>query len=77
LHGAPPTTCSKRGGRRKPRYSLLDDDFISLVSVIEAAVQVMGEKLVTDPERQDAYRQARKMAHEGNAAIEPISAVAA
>jgi hypothetical protein len=61
----------------KPRYSLLDDDFISLVSVIEAAVQVMGEKLVTDPERQDAYRQARKMAHEGNAAIEPISAVAA
>jgi hypothetical protein len=47
------------------------------VSVIEAAVQVMGEKLVTDPERQDTYRQARKMAHEGNAAIEPISAVAA
>src|SRR3981189_4017225 len=55
----------------KPRHELLDDDFISLVSVIEQAVQVMGDKLVGDPERQDAYRQARKMAHEGNDTIEP------
>ena len=61
----------------KPRHELLDDDFISLVSVIEQAVQVMGDKLVRDPERQDAYRQARKMAHEGNATIEPIGAAAA
>ena len=61
----------------KPRYKLLDHDFISLVSVIEEAVQVMGDKLVADPERQDAYWQARKMAHEGNATIEPIGAAAA
>ena len=61
----------------KPRHELIDDDFISLVSVIEEAVKVMGDQLVGDPERQDAYRQARKMAHEGNAAIEPICAAAA
>jgi hypothetical protein len=37
----------------------------------------MGEKLVSHPERKDAYRQARKMAFEGKAAIEPIRAMAA
>ncbi len=56
----------------KPKYQLLDDDFISLVSVIEEAVQVMGDKLISHPERKDAYRLARKMAFEGKAAIEPI-----
>lgn len=62
----------------KPRYQLLDDDFISLVSVIEEAVQVMGDALVSDPERKEAYRQARKMAFEGSAKIDrPISAMAA
>ena len=61
----------------KPRYRLLDHDFISLVSVIEEAVQVLGDKLVSDPERTDAYRQARKMAFEGKAKIEPIDAMAA
>jgi hypothetical protein len=61
----------------KPRYQLLDDDFISLVSVIEEAVQVMGDKILSHPERKDAYRQARKMAFEGKAAIDPIPAMAA
>jgi hypothetical protein len=61
----------------KPKHKLLDDDFISLVSVIEEAVQVMGDKLVSHPERKAAYQQARKMAFEGKAAIEPMSAMAA
>lgn len=61
----------------KPRYQLIDDDFISLVSVIEEAVQVMGAKIVSDPQRKDAYRQARKMAFEGMAKIDPPQAIAA
>jgi len=62
----------------KPRHRLLDDDFISLVSVIEEAVQVLGDKLVSDPERKGAYLQARKMAFEGKAAIDhPVTAIAA
>jgi len=62
----------------KPRYQLMDDDFIPLVSVIEEAVQLMGDKIVADPRRKDAYRQARKMAFEGKAKIEPpLQAMAA
>jgi hypothetical protein len=62
----------------KPRYRLLDEDFIPLVSVIEEAVQVMGDQHFSDdPTRKDAYQQVRKMAFEGNASIEPIKALAA
>ena len=61
----------------QPKHKLLEDDFISLVSVIEEAVQVMGDGLVTHPERKTAYQQARKMAFEGKAAIEPMVAKAA
>jgi hypothetical protein len=61
----------------KPRYRLIDDDFISLVSVIEEAVQVMGDEHFSDQSRKDAYRQVRKMAFEGNASIEPIHELAA
>lgn len=35
----------------QPKYKLLDDDFMPMVSVIEEAVKVMGDELVNHPER--------------------------
>lgn len=48
----------------KPKYKLLDDDFIPLVSVIEDAVRLIGNEVTRYPERKSAYRQVKKMAHE-------------
>jgi len=56
----------------KPRYQLLDDDFIPMVSVIEEAVQVVGDELVSHPERKAAYRDVKKMAHEDKVKMEPM-----
>ena len=53
----------------QPKYKLLDDDFIPLVSVIEDAVQLIGDEFTRDPERRTAYRQARQMAHDDSVAI--------
>jgi hypothetical protein len=58
----------------KPKYRLLDDDFIPLVSVIEQAVQIVGDDITHDPKRRKAYSEAKKMAHEDRVAIEPIAA---
>jgi len=59
----------------KPKYRLLDGDFIALVSVIEQAFQVVGDVAWPDQERIEAYRSARKMAHEDRVCIEePIAA---
>lgn len=58
----------------KPRYKLLDGDFIALVSVLEQAFQVVGSEICADDEYINAYRQARKMAHEDRVAIEPLAA---
>jgi hypothetical protein len=58
----------------KPKYQFLDNDFIALVSVIEQAIQVFGEQYCADRERIDAYRSARKMAHEDRVSLEPIAA---
>lgn len=55
----------------KPQYELMDADFIPLVSVLERAFQAVGNGLLTDQNRQAAYRQARKMAHEDRVALEP------
>lgn len=62
--------------RLQPKYEFLDDDFLSLVSVIEDAIQIVGDQLVTDPTRKAAYREARRMAHEDRVSIEsqPIAA---
>jgi hypothetical protein len=58
----------------KPKYRLLDDDFIPLVSAIEQAIQVVGEEITRDPDRQAAYRQAKCMAHQDSVSIKPLAA---
>jgi len=58
----------------KPKYQFLDNDFIALVSVIEQAIQIFGEKYCADQERIEAYRSARKMAHDDRVSMEPIAA---
>jgi hypothetical protein len=60
----------------KPKYKLLDDDFIPLVSVIEDAVQLVGDKVTGDPEKRKAYRDAKRMAHDDRVSIEPLSIAA-
>jgi hypothetical protein len=58
----------------KPKHKLIDRDFISLVSVIEQALQVVGNRVCIDDASIEAYRCARKMAHEDRVAIEPLAA---
>jgi hypothetical protein len=58
----------------QPKYQLLDDDFMPMVSVIEEAVRVMGDELVSHPERKAAYREVKRMAHDERVSIEPIAA---
>ncbi len=60
----------------QPKYKFLDDDFLSLVSVIEAAMQIIGDQLTDNPSRKAAYREARRMAHEERVSIDhqPIAA---
>jgi len=58
----------------KPKYKLPDGDFIALVSVIEQAFQVVGNKVCQSEEHVEAYRSARKMAHDDRVALEPLAA---
>jgi hypothetical protein len=58
----------------KPKYKLIDGDFIPLVSVIEQALQVVGDKVCVDKADVEAYRSARKIAHEDRVALEPLAA---
>jgi hypothetical protein len=58
----------------QPKYRLLDDDFMPLVSIIEEAVKVMGDELVSHPERKAAYREVKRMAHDERVSMEPIAA---
>jgi len=58
----------------KPRYKLLDGDFIALVSVIEEAIQCLGDEVCRDEASVEAYRKARKMAHDDRVALEPLAA---
>ena len=56
-------------------YTVASHDIVApaVASSIEA-----GDKIVADPRHKDAYRQARKMAFEGKAKIEPpLQAMAA
>ncbi len=52
----------------KPKYDLLDGDFISSVSVLEEALQVICDETFGSQEqkqdRKNAYRAARRMAHD-------------
>jgi hypothetical protein len=56
----------------QPKYKLIDADFVPLVSVIEEALGVVGEKVTHD--QRDAYRQVRRMAHDDRVEIEPLAA---
>lgn len=58
----------------KLKYKLIDGDFIPLVSVIEQALQIVGDKVCIDKAGVEAYRCARKMAHEDRVALEPLAA---
>jgi hypothetical protein len=58
----------------QPKHKLLDDDFMPIVSVIEEAVKLMGDELVSHPERKAAYREVKRMAHDERVSIEPIAA---
>ena len=58
----------------KPRYKMLDGDFIALVSVIEEAFQLVGDKVCPNEESIEAYRRARKIAHDDRVALEPLAA---
>lgn len=57
----------------KEKYQFLDGDFIALVSVLEQALQVVGH-VCTSAECVDAYKKARKMAHEDRVALEALAA---
>jgi hypothetical protein len=58
----------------KPKYELLDGDFIPLVSVIEHALEIVGKTVCPSGASVEAYRKARKMAHEDRVALEPLAA---
>jgi hypothetical protein len=58
----------------QPKYKLLDDDFIPLVSVIEDAAQLVGERVTRDPAAKTAYLAVKRMAHEDRVTIEPLAA---
>jgi hypothetical protein len=59
----------------KPKYELLDGDFIPLVSVLERALEVVGNSVCPTSDSLEAYRMARKMAHEDRVALEePLAA---
>jgi hypothetical protein len=58
----------------QPKYHLLDDDFVPLVSAIEQAVEIAGEEITRDPDRRKAYRQAKLMALEDSVSIKPLAA---
>ena len=59
----------------KPKYKLLDGDFIPLVSVLERAVEVVGYTVCPTDDSVEAYRKARKMAHDDRVALEdPLAA---
>jgi hypothetical protein len=58
----------------QPKFKLLDDDFIPLVSVIEEAVQLIGDKVTRDPATKTAYRTVKRMAHDDRVSIEPLAA---
>jgi len=55
----------------KPKYRLLDGDFIALVSVLEQALEMVGDTVCSDETRVDAYRKARRMAHDDRVELEP------
>jgi len=55
------------------RQQHFERDFIALVSVLEQAVQVVGDAC-TSRDCLEAYRSARKMAHEDRVALEPLAA---
>jgi hypothetical protein len=58
----------------KPKYELLDGDFIALVSVLEQALEIVGQRVCPSKDSVEAYRQARKMALEDRVALEPLAA---
>lgn len=59
----------------KPKYKLLDGDFIPLVSVLERALEVVGNSVCPTAASLEAYRKARRMAHEDRVALEePLAA---
>ena len=59
----------------KPKHKLLDGDFIALVSVLEQALEFVGNSVCPTEASVDAYRKARKMAHEDRVALEgPLAA---
>ena len=57
----------------KTKHQLFEGDFIALVSVLEQALQVVGNAC-TSPDCVEAYRSARKMAHEDRVALESLAA---
>jgi hypothetical protein len=61
----------------QPKYELVDDDFVPLVSAIEEAIQLIGDQLMNNPERKAAYRDARRMAHDDRVCIEHMQPLAA
>ncbi|MGB6537338.1 MAG: hypothetical protein WBF58_15405 [Xanthobacteraceae bacterium] len=58
----------------KPKYELLDGDFIALVSVLEQALEIVGKRVCPSRDSIEAYRSARKMALEDRVALEPLAA---
>jgi hypothetical protein len=59
----------------KPKYKLLDGDFIPLVSVLEQALELVGNTVCPTEDSVEAYRKARKMAHDDRVALEgPLAA---
>jgi hypothetical protein len=54
----------------KPKYELLDGDFIALVSVLEQALEFVGKSVCPSKDSVEAYRQARKMALDDRVALD-------
>ena len=61
----------------KPQYRLSEEQFVSLVSAIEAIAQLIGEDLYKDEERQRCYRAALKIAANDNVFLHDATLLAA
>lgn len=50
----------------KSLYNLTDNDFIPLISVLQAVVEQVGDDLLRDDKRHKAYKKAIRLARESN-----------
>ena len=61
----------------KPKYNLIDNQFLSLINVLESAMSIEGDALFEKTERQTAYRCALEIASEDDVRVDEFPRQAA